>query len=348
MKSYSIALMIYGETGSGRNALVEEKYQELAGAFVSQGFQVQSVLYNDQSGDALYGELLRFDAVLVWVNPIEQGINRRKLDALLVQLANQGCMISTHPEVILKMGTKEVLYATRDMEWGGETNLYKRYEDFVAHFPQSLHQSGIKVLKQYRGNGGHGVYKVVRGPSGEEVIVVHAKNSTEAKTLRWPDFYQAFKPYFDNDGLLIEQAWNPNLVNGMVRCYVSGSKVAGFGYQEINALYQSPVSGAQHGVLPGKRYYFTPHCGLFTDLKRIMENSWIPQLQQRFAIVEERMPVIWDADFFINDPNSDSGIDKYTLCEINVSCVSPFPPSAVPFIVAAVRNRLSPAMKAKG
>jgi hypothetical protein len=126
----------------------------------------------------------------------------------------------------------------------------------------------------------------------------------------------------------------------MVRCYVSGSKVAGFGYQEINALYESPVSGALTCLPPGKRYSFTQHCGLFRDLKQVMEGSWIPQLQQRFAITGERMPVIWDADFFINHSGSEPGIGKYTLCEINVSWVFPFPPSPIPFIVEAVSNRL--------
>jgi hypothetical protein len=72
-----------------------------------------------------------------------------------------------------------------------------------------------------------------------------------------------------------------------------------------------------------------------------METSWVPQLQRNQTIANEMMPVIWDADFFINTVNSDTPVGKYTLCEINVSCVSPFPPSAIPFIVAEVRNRLS-------
>ncbi len=72
-----------------------------------------------------------------------------------------------------------------------------------------------------------------------------------------------------------------------------------------------------------------------------MENSWVPQLQKSFAIADETMPIIWDADFFINQINMPSALGKYTLCEINVSCVSPFPPSAIPFIVDNVRYRLT-------
>ncbi|MDO1449617.1 Cj0069 family protein [Rhodocytophaga aerolata] len=340
MKPYSIAILIYGEINSDRNALTEEKYKDLASAFLSEGFHVQSVLYNDESLDTLYSDLLKFDALLVWVNPIEQGKDRRKLDALLAKVSDQGCFVSTHPEVILKMGTKDILYKTKDVGWGSETDMYTSFEDFARRFPEALQRSGIKVLKQYRGNGGNGVYKIIQGRSADEVTVIHAKNSGEAKTLSWNDFYSEFKPYFSNNGLLIEQAWHEGLINGMVRCYVSGNKVAGFGYQEIVALYEIAINGVKTSLPPSKRYYFTQNCGLFNDLKQIMENSWIPQLQKSLAISSDRMPVIWDADFFINDSNHNMAVGKYTLCEINVSCVSPFPPSAIPFIVEEVSHRL--------
>lgn len=341
MKPYSIAFLIYGETHGDRNALTEEKYRELASAFLAKGFEVQSVLYNDTWVDTLYTDLLNFDAVLVWVNPIEQGKDRRKLDALLVDVSHKGCFVSTHPEVIIKIGTKEVLYKTQNIGWVGKTELYASYEDFVARFRESLNKSGTKVLKQYRGNGGNGVYKIVKGSTAEEVLVIHAKNGNEAKTFSWQDFYTQFEPYFLNDGLLIEQAWNDHLANGMVRCYLSGNKVAGFGYQEINALYQLPTQESRTFLPPSKRYYFTQNCGLFSDLKDIMENTWVPQLQKNLEIANELMPVIWDADFFINHVNSNIAHEKYSLCEINVSCVSPFPPSAIEFILEEVTHRLN-------
>ncbi len=50
--------------------------------------------------------------------------------------------------------------------------------------------------------------------------------------------------------------------------------------------------------------------------------------------------MIWDADFFINDVNAEHAEKKYELCEINVSCVSPFPPSAIKFIVEEVKQRI--------
>ena len=333
----SVAIVIYGDAGSNRNALTEEKYKDLAAAFSANNFDVGSVLYNDESADRLSTELLNFDAILVWVNPIEQGNDRKRLDALLIEIANKGHFVSTHPYVILKMGTKDVLYKTKDMDWGGDIKMYTSYEDFTTRFPGSLQRSGTRVLKQYRGNGGNGVFKIKKGPSDSEVTVIAATDGTKERILSKDDFNNEFRSFFLNESLLIDQEWNNNIVNGMVRCYLSGTKVAGFGYQEINALYE--LSNKTH--LPGKRYYYTENCGLFADLKEIMENKWVPELQNNLSIDESMLPVIWDADFFINKPNTNNTAEKYTLCEINVSCVSPFPSSAIQFMVSTVKKRIN-------
>ena len=333
MNKSSVAILIYGDANSNRNALTEEKYRDLASAFSAQGFEVSSILYNDGIADKLRTELLRFNAILVWVNPIEQGKDRKLLDTLLIDIAHKGCFVSTHPEIILKMGTKAVLYQTKDMDWGGDIKMYPGFDNFKDHFIKSLTNSGTRILKQYRGNGGNGVFKIIFNITNNNITVIHAGEGNEERSFSPDDFYKAFEPYFLNNGLLIDQEWNKNITNGMVRCYVTGTKVSGFGYQEINALYPSNIP-------PGKRFYFTEHCGLFSDLKEVMENKWIPQLQENLSIKNEMMPVIWDADFFINKVNNKSAIGKYTLCEINVSCVSPFPPSSINFIVEEVKKRI--------
>jgi len=137
--------------------------------------------------------------------------------------------------------------------------------------------------------------------------------------------------------MLIDQKWNPNIINGMVRCYLSGSRVTGFGYQEINALY--PIINGIYKK-PGQRFYYTENCGLFKDLKEIMENKWVSQLQKLTDISNQELPVIWDADFFINKINSENAAEKYSLCEINASCVSPFPESSIPYIVDTVKEKI--------
>jgi hypothetical protein len=333
MKKHSIAILIFGEAQSTRNALAEEKYKNLAIAFGENGFNVSSVLYNDTIASQLFSELMLYNAVLVWINPIEQGNNRKILDKLLIQLAEKGCFVSAHPDVILKIGTKDVLYKTRETEFGGDVKLYKTFDEFNKRFFTEQNPPAARILKQYRGNGGDGVFKIdATNFDNNKIIVTHAKSGAGERILSTDVFFEEFKIYFNDGGVLIDQPWNEHIINGMVRCYLTGTRVSGFGYQEVNALYPNKK--------PGKRFYFSEDCGLFQDLKEIMENKWVPQLQQITGTSNEIMPVIWDADFFINSVNTENTHEKYTLCEINVSCVSPFPESAVPYIVEEVRKKI--------
>ncbi len=166
-------------------------------------------------------------------------------------------------------------------------------------------------------------------------MLLHAKRGAVEERKRRDQFFEDFRAYFDGGAPMLNQIWNDNLTNGMVRCYMTRKSVAGFGYQEINALF--PQDGP---VAPGKRFYFTEGCALFADLKKLMEERWIDQLLEVTGLESAKLPVIWDADFFINSmqPNSPG---RYTLCEINASSVSPFPESAIHRIVEEVKKSIT-------
>jgi hypothetical protein len=311
----------------------EEKYRALAESFVQHNISVETVLYNDTLADSSRDSLRKLDALLVWVNPSEQGQDRKVLDQLLAELDSARVFISSHPETIMKIGTKDILFKTRKLEFGSDVELYATLDDFKYRFPASIIDGEVRVLKQFRGNGGDGVFKV--RAAERDILVLHAKRGAVEDKMDANEFFDYFSDYFAAGSPMLNQEWNENIANGMVRCYMSGKRVAGFGYQEINALY--PQDGP---VSPGKRFYFTENCSLFADLRMLMEERWIDQLLEVSDLGAEKLPVIWDADFFINSmvPNSPG---RYTLCEINVSSVSPFPESAIGFIVNAVRNRLA-------
>jgi hypothetical protein len=44
---------------------------------------------------------------------------------LLREVADAGVVVSAHPDINLKLGTKEVLYRTRELGWGSDTHLYR-------------------------------------------------------------------------------------------------------------------------------------------------------------------------------------------------------------------------------
>ena len=58
---------------------------------------------------------------------------------------------------LLQIGTKEVLYRTREVGWGCDTHLYLTLEQMCQELPRRLASGEARVLKQYRGNGGIGV-----------------------------------------------------------------------------------------------------------------------------------------------------------------------------------------------
>ncbi len=340
MKNVSVALMIYGGLESGRNALTDDRFKNLASALSEEGFLVESVLYHDSQAPDLFHQLERFHAILVWVNPIEQGRDRQMLDALLRDLAGKNCFVSAHPDIIQRIGTKEVLYSTRQMDWGGDTELYGSFDDFRSRFGDSLRESGARILKQQRGNGGNGVFRVRLGKSSDKSVrVVHAKTPDDERDLLIEGFYAEFKKYFDKGGVLISQPWNPQIVNGMVRCYLTGTRVSGFGYQETNALCPRSLALDSQFRPVSKRFYLSEECGLFQDLRSIMERRWVHELQAIHDIPDTMLPLLWDADFFINDVYANNAEKKYTLCEINASSVSPFPESCVHYVVEDMKRR---------
>jgi hypothetical protein len=71
------------------------------------GAEAVPVLYQDDAPGSVRGQLLGLDGVLVWVNPIQDGANRSRLDALLREAAARGVWVSAHPDVILALGTTE-------------------------------------------------------------------------------------------------------------------------------------------------------------------------------------------------------------------------------------------------
>ena len=86
------------------------RFKAVFAALADVGVACGPVVYEDDVWDAVRAQLATLDGVLVWVNPIHEGRNRAILDELLRDVAAQGIWVSAHPDVILKMGTKEVLY----------------------------------------------------------------------------------------------------------------------------------------------------------------------------------------------------------------------------------------------
>src|SRR5947207_10639923 len=79
------------------------------------GLVAVPVVYSEEMSRSAREQLLSCNGVLIWVDPLTNGRTRADFDALLRDVASQGVFVSAHPDVILKIGTKEILYRTKDL-----------------------------------------------------------------------------------------------------------------------------------------------------------------------------------------------------------------------------------------
>lgn len=305
----------------------EARLKPVADALRDAGFTPVSHVYFDDDATALADVLARVGGALVWINPVADGRGRGTVDALLRQGAAKGVWVSAHPDIIARMGVKTVLHATRTLGWGVDTDLYASPDELAAGLPAKLRR-GPRVLKPERGNDGRGVLKAEYATDGR--VRLREALSDTVEVLDPAALADRLAPCFADGACMVDQEFLP-AGDGMVRCYMSGARVIGFGVQAPRA------SGAEAFAMNSAKAMQAANCADFADLRTLMETDWTPGLMRLLAIAEHELPALWDADFLWRPQPADV---RFALCEINASCVSPFPDDAPAAIAALARTRL--------
>lgn len=321
------------------------RLQPLTDAITEVGIEIEPVAYFDDAVEAAQDRLLQCDGVMVWVNPLAAGRDRSRLDPMLRQVANGGIWVSAHPDVILKMGTKEVLFRTRELSWDADTHLHESFEAFRERFPARLGAGLPRVLKPQRGNDGQGIWKVQLGDGDGSVatVVVQAAADDHVEVLRLSEFMERCRPCFSGAGCLIDQAFQQRVGEGMIRCYLSRDQVVGFS-EQWPRIKDATAATPALGMASAKTMH-APSAARFQRLRRLMEASWLPSLLGILDLAPAALPAIWDADFLLGTPDA-SGEDSYVLCEINVSSVLPFPDIAAASIARTAAGCMAAARQA--
>jgi len=339
----SVALLYPGDRAArDRSDPAESRFAALFDALAAAGIAAEPAVYSDDFADEVEAQLATLGLVQVWCNPIEGGRRRDRLDAMLRKVAKAGVIVSAHPDAILKLGTKDVLADTRELPFGSDVHRVDSLVQLEADLPARL-RGGARVLKQHRGHSGIGVWRVEAVEPGTRASLLrvrHAQRGSEEELIDLASLLQRLAPYFDaaSGGHMIDQAWQPRLADGMVRAYLVEDRVAGFGVQAVNALY--PGAPGQPAPQPGPRLYHGAELPQFQQLRQLLETQWVAQLCERVGLPRERLPLLWDCDFMFGEPAAD-GSERFVLCEINVSSVSPFPPSSIAPLVEAIGARLA-------
>jgi len=331
-----------GEPGGQRPA-EDRGLGPLFDAFGALAVEVVPVPFGDDRLTEARRQLSELDGVLAWVNPIQDGANRAQVDELFGEAAAKGVFVSAHPDVIQKMGTKEVLHRTRHLGWGSDTSLYRSPEELAARFPERIARLGRLVVKQGRGNGGNGVWSVELGEPhspvtmSSPVLVWEARAAGAGERVSLGEFVRRCGSYFSWSGVLVDQEYQQRLAEGLIRCYFSHGEVVGFCHQWpkglLDAVPGTPARAPAPTVMEGA------DAPAYQQLLHRAEGEWVPGMLQVLGLVPSALPVIWDADFLYGPKDAD-GSDSYVLCEINVSAVWPFPPTASTTIAANTLARI--------
>jgi hypothetical protein len=172
--SVAVALLYPGDRAMRDRAdPAESRFAALFDALAAAGVRAQPAVYHDDFADEVRAQLMKVNGVLVWHNPIEGGRRRDRLDALLRDVARAGVWVSTHPDSIAKLGTKDVLVDTRDLPFGSDAHHVGSLSQLDADLPQRLH-AGPRVLKQHRGHSGIGVWRAQWADAGQQRLGLSA------------------------------------------------------------------------------------------------------------------------------------------------------------------------------
>ena len=326
-----------------------DRLAPMADALTAAGLDVEAVPYDDDPAGAVLLQLRHVDGALVWVDPLSDHGDRTRLDLLLREAAAEGVWLGAHPDVIDRLGTKDVLVATRNLPWGSDTHRYDTPGQLRAELPLRLATDRARVLKADRGNGGRTVWKVRlpdTHPAGQPpveadtVLVQHARvrdGSAEAITLEalLDRLAAAFRTR-DSTGHLVDQEFVPGISRGIVRCYLVGGHAVGFARQyppgvlatgplEVDLASLTPAEDVM-GLLSAKTMYPADEPAL-AGLRLELEQVWLPAATQALGVPVEELPALWDVDLLVAEARAD-GTTRFVLCEVNASSVIPYPDSA--------------------
>lgn len=287
-----------------------------------QGWNCEILFYRDDwNADKRAYIINNFSGYISRVNPGNIPGGEQNYFSLLRDLSDNGLVGMSHPDLMVSLGAKDILYKLRDTSLvPTDTYAYYSQDEFVKQFPTSL-ALGDRILKQNRGSTGEGIWRVQsldnNNAPGQPLNLSTKIKCTEAKDNHVKEYYLGdfmdfCSQYTDgSDGMLVDMQYLPRIVEGELRLLLVGDK-------PFSVVHKKPadVKDAFSATLfSGAKYeYESPE--VYGDLIKQFNES-LPQIKN--TIGNFSSPLIWGTDFIL-DTNTD-GSDKYVLGEINCSCV---------------------------
>ena len=239
----------------------------------------------------------------------------------LKALSNSGVEVHTHPDVMINLDFKDILYKLEGTPLGdSDTYFYHTYTDFVSKFPANLEKYGIRVLKTNYGSTGEGVYLVSKKEDGS-IFTVEAVNNQKYYFDDIDEFLHKFEvnfeeddenaAYFQGKAGFVGCRYLERISEGEIRVLLVNDKA-------ISVVHKKPQEGEFSATLfSGAQYkYESPEDPKWAEVIQLTTDG-LKNIKPFLA--GQNYPLLWTMDYIL-DYNED-GSDKYVLSEINCSCV---------------------------
>ncbi|MCA0366242.1 MAG: Cj0069 family protein [Bacteroidetes bacterium] len=292
-------------------------------AFKSKGWNCEVLYFRDEWRVEIFNYVKqKFTAFLSRINPGNLPFGESKYYDFLTKLCHSGLLSLSHSEDMRILGAKDVLSKLSGTALvPPDTFSYNSFELFRQNFPLSL-SNGNRVLKQNRGSAGRGIWKVEILLKAEISNQFTLSGNTKLKCTEAFDnksyyfslsqFMKVCEKYFqENDGILIDMPFLPEIENGEFRVLMVGNKPI----QIIQKVPQKNGSAFSATLFSGAKYHSHSIDNLPELSELVLNNLGIIK-----KIINDRaFPLIWTMDF-IPDTSKHNSI-RYFLSEINCSCV---------------------------
>lgn len=284
-------------------------------------YDTEVVFYVPNKKQKLF-EYLKKHAVAV-ISRINPG-NLKEIDEyfqFLNKLSQENIDVHTHPDVMINLDFKDILYKLKDTYLGEKSTMfYQKFDDFQRSFPYVLKEDKIRVLKTNYGSTGEGVYLVCLNEDNS-VTCTEAVNNEKTYFKTLDDFITDFSWKFEEEN---ESAVYFKEKKGFVSCkYLKRInegeiRVLLVNSEPISVVHKKPQDGEFSATLfSGAQYnYESPNEAKWKDIIDLTLQG-LKDIKPYCKGYD--FPLLWTMDYILDyDENQN---DIYVLSEMNCSCV---------------------------
>lgn len=284
-------------------------------------FDTEVVFYVPNKKEKLF-DYLKENAVSV-ISRINPG-NLKEVDEyfqFLNALGEEGIQVHTHPDVMINLDFKDILFKLKNTPLGEDTTkFYQKFEELKTDLPDVLANEKVRVLKTNYGSTGEGVYLISLEEDGKVICteaVNNEKETFENLDLFFADFESKFEEedegavYFKGKKGFVSCKYLKRIAEGEIRVLLVNDK-------PISVVHKKPQEGEFSATLfSGAKYkYESPSEPKWKDVVALTMNG-LDDLKEYCN--NQEFPLLWTMDYILD--YDENGNDIYVLSEVNCSCV---------------------------